>query len=119
MTLATMHPMYGSKISECGRGANYSFIQSPRQPAPYRLALRMNVLGEPIGRQVMAEARLLRLAVHHGSGGGELVAQSQIVDEAGHFAVGAPQRCLAGDHLGQRRRARKIDTSAKRPALVA
>src|SRR5262252_7102768 len=63
-----------------------------RKPAPLAASavtraahlddLRMHVLGEPVGRQLMAEAALLRLAVDEGAGGGELIAEADIVDEA-------------------------------------
>src|SRR5262249_18308120 len=49
--------------------------------------LRMDVLGEPLGRQLVAEPVLLRLAVHDRSGRGELVAHSKIVEKAGDLAV--------------------------------
>src|SRR2546430_6595705 len=42
--------------------------------------LGMHVLGEPIGRQLMAQAALPRFAVNHGARGRELIAESDIVD---------------------------------------
>src|ERR1700674_5725730 len=66
----------------------------------------------------MAEAAFPRLAIDHRAGGGELVTHSQIVDEAGNLKVGATARGLAGDHVGKRWRAAKVDSFAPAPALV-
>src|SRR5262245_9473471 len=49
--------------------------------------LRMHVLGEPVGRHVMAQPALLGLAVDHGPRGRELIADPDIVDEAGDVGV--------------------------------
>src|ERR1700719_3728399 len=66
----------------------------------------------------MAEAALFGFAVDHRAGGGELVTHSQIIDEAGNLMVGATARSLAGDHVGERWRAAKVDTLALAPALI-
>src|SRR5262249_17746039 len=49
--------------------------------------LRMHILGEPVGRHVMAQPARLRLAVDEGPRGRELIAESDIVDEAGDVGV--------------------------------
>src|SRR5271163_3515265 len=78
----------------------------------------MNVLREPLGRQVATDAALLRLTIHHGGGSSELTAQSEIVDEAGDLLVGAAARNRPGDHVGQRRRALEVDPLAQLPTFA-
>lgn len=56
-------------------------------------ALGMHVLGEPIGRHLVAEAALLGLAVDEGARRGELEAEPDIIDEARDVGVG----CAAAD----------------------
>src|SRR5271170_7882260 len=78
----------------------------------------MDVFGEPVGRQVVAGAAFLGLAVEQGAGGGELVAETDIVDEAGNLAVGTAAFGAAGDQLGQRRQRVEIDVARHLPAMA-
>src|SRR5436190_6622406 len=81
-------------------------------------ALGMNVLCEPLGRQIVADTALFRLAIHHGGGSGELKAQSQIVDEARDLLVRATARSRAGDDVRQCRRDLEVDPLAQSPTLA-
>lgn len=70
---------------------------------------RVHILGEPLGRQMAAEAALHGIAIDHGAGGGELVAEPEIVDEAGDSVSAWTAACnLAGDQIGKLRHAVKI-----------
>ena len=67
------------------------------------------VFGEPIGRQVMADALLFGLAINYRTSGGELIAKSEIVHEAGYFRVGLATHCLARDDFRKGWKLRDID----------
>ena len=49
--------------------------------------LRVHVLGEPVGRQLVAEAAVLGFLDHRGADRRELVAEPDIVQETGDLAV--------------------------------
>src|SRR5215469_3151042 len=80
--------------------------------------LRMHVLGEPVGRQLMAEAALLRLAVDEGAGGGELIAEADIVDEASDVSVRLAALDSTGDELRQGRKLVEVDLLRQLPAAA-
>ncbi len=64
--------------------------------------LRMHVFREPVGRQIVAGAAFLGLAVEQRAGGGELIAEPDIVDEAGDLAIGLAAFGAAGDQVRAR-----------------
>ena len=89
-------------------------LQAGELTAALAQRLGMHVLGEPVGRQFVAEAALLRLAVDHGAGGGELIAEPDIVDEAGDLVVrlcGPATRPTI--ELGQGRQLLEIDLARR------
>src|SRR5262249_50236580 len=79
--------------------------------------LRMHVLGEPVGRQFVAEAAALGLAVDHRAGGGELIAKPDIVEKAGDLLVGLPPLCAAGDQVRNSGQLVELD-AATRPTML-
>src|SRR5262249_51409714 len=82
-----------------------------------RRRLWMHVLGEPVRRQLMPEPAALGLAVDHCAGGGELIAEPDIVEEAGDLAVGLPTLRAAGDQVGDGGQLVELD-AATRPAML-
>src|SRR5579871_2119493 len=78
----------------------------------------MHVFGEPVGRQVVAGAVFFGLAVQERTGGGELVAEADIVDEAGDLVRRAAAGGAAGDQLGQRRHLFERDVFGDLPAAT-
>src|SRR5688572_26987919 len=73
----------------------YFAIRQPRAGSDRRSPrrLRMDVFGEPIGPQFVADALRFSLAIHHGTGVGELITGAKIVQKASDLlVVGA---CLA------------------------
>src|SRR5262249_43349369 len=80
--------------------------------------LRMHVLGEPLGRHVVAEAALLRLAVDQGPRGRELIAEPDIVDEAGDVGVGLATFDPADDELWQGWKLVEVDLFGQLPAAT-
>src|ERR1700730_9233231 len=78
----------------------------------------MNVLCKPLSRQIASKAALFRLAIYHGAGSSELIAQSQIVDEARDLLIGPAARDLAADHVRKRWRRHEVDPFAHRPAFA-
>src|SRR4029453_6453065 len=76
------------------------------------VALRMHVLGEPFGRQLVPEPAVLGLAVDYRAGGGELVAEPDIVEKAGDLAVGLAALCAAGDQVGHGGEPIEVDAAA-------
>ncbi len=60
----------------------------------------MDVLGDPLGRQLAPPPFRARLAGKRGAGGGELEAQAVVVEEPGEIGVLVPPRLLAGDDIG-------------------
>src|SRR5262245_5864912 len=78
----------------------------------------MYVLGEPLGRHVMAKAALLRLAVDQGPRGRELIAEPDIVDEAGNVGVGLATFDPADDELRQGRKLVEVDLFGQLPAAA-
>src|SRR5580704_12603059 len=81
--------------------------------------LRMHVFREPIGRQIVAGAAFLGLAVEQRAGGGELVAEPDIVEKAGDLGIGLAAFGAADDQFGQGRQLGKIDRIGGRPAAAA
>ena len=85
----------------------------------------MHVFGEPVGRQIVADAGLLGLAIDHRAGGGELVAEPDIVEEAGDLVVRLAalrrgRRSAPAGSAACRSRARRPSTSRARwPSLAA
>src|SRR5262245_19126913 len=81
-------------------------------------SLGMHVLGEPVGWHLVAEPALLRLAVDDGAGGGELIAQPDIVDEASHLCSRGAAFDPAGDELRQSREPLEVDLLGELPAAA-
>src|SRR5262249_54885969 len=80
--------------------------------------LRMHVLGEPVGRHLMAEAALLRLAVDEGARGGELIAEADIVDEASDVGLRLATFGSTGDELRQGWKLVEVDLLRQLPAAA-
>ena len=78
----------------------------------------MHVLGEPVGRHLVAEPALLRLAIDDGAGGRELIAEPDIVDEASHLCSRGAALDPAGDELRQGRKPLEIDLLGELPAAA-
>ena len=79
----------------------------------------MHVLGEPLGRQLVAEPANLCLAVDGSARGGELVSEADIVKKAGDLVIRLAASGPADDQLGQRRQPLEVDLPARRPAVLA
>jgi hypothetical protein len=62
------------------------------------------------------EAALLGLAIDQGAGGGELIAEPDIVDEAGDVGVRSAAFDPAEDELRQGRQRLEIDLAGELPA---
>src|SRR6266508_6267822 len=78
----------------------------------------MHVLGEPVGRQIVPDAARLGLAVDDGAHGRELIAEPDIVDEAGHVGSGLAALDPADDELWQGRKLLEVDLPGERPAAA-
>src|SRR6516164_9122516 len=78
----------------------------------------MHVLGKPVGRHLMAEAALLRLAVDEGARGRELIAEADIVDEASHLGLRLATFGSTGDELRQGRKLVEVDLLRQLPAAA-
>src|SRR5215468_6172223 len=78
----------------------------------------MHVLGEPVGRHLMAEAALLRLAVDEGARGRELITEADIVDEASDVSVRLATFSSTGDELRQGRKLVEVDLLRQLPAAA-
>src|SRR5262249_15406698 len=69
--------VFGRVCFWAGVGRASRRLAPPAASAACRAShLGMHVLGEPVGRHLMAEAALLRLAVDEGADGGELIAEA-------------------------------------------
>ncbi len=59
----------------------------------------MHILGEPVRRQFVTDPLLLGFAIDHGAGGGELIAQPEIIEEAGDVLILRAALGLARDQF--------------------
>src|ERR1041385_4780286 len=94
--------------------------RSRRQDAvPLQRALSswMNVLREPVERDLAAGALGARRFVDLGADGRELHAETEIVDEAGDLGVALPALRAADDQIGQRRQRFPVDAALERVIL--
>src|ERR1043165_4545450 len=91
--------------------------RSRRQDAvPLQRALSswMNVLREPVERDLPAGALGARRFVHLGAYGRELLAEAEIVDEAGDLIVASPAGRPPDRQVGQRRQGFPVDGALER-----
>src|SRR3972149_3602646 len=80
-------------------------------------ASRVDVLGEPLRRELAARARRFRLAIERAADGRELIAAPDVVEEAGHLVVTPPTRDLSGDEVVELGELVEVDLLEQRPAL--
>ena len=78
----------------------------------------MHVLGKPVGRHIVAEPGLLRLAVDQGPRSGELEAEPDIVDETGHLGIGFAAVDTAGHEVRQGGELLEVDLLRELPAAA-
>ena len=62
----------------------------------------MYVFGEPVGRELAADAALPGLAIDNRACGGELVSEAEIIQKTGDVLFPHPTLYFPGDQVGQR-----------------
>ena len=78
----------------------------------------MDGFGEPVGGKFVAHAFFLGAPVEHRTGGGELIAEAEVVEEAGHLAIAFASLRGAGNQVRQGREGIEIERTGRTPGLA-